>query len=496
MVRCNRCGPALPERSPAAFLRTPGTLASPPVSRPPGVRRAVSGSSSKRRARGAGPSSTGAPTLLTRVRFAVRALRHRNLRLFFSGQGISLVGTWMQQVAMSWLVYRLTGSSLLLGVIAFWSQFPALLLAPVAGALADRWSRYRMVVMAQSLAMLQAVILATLVLTRVVEVWHLVTLALFLGVVSGLDVPARQSLLVRLVAGPEDLPNAIALNSSMFNAARLVGPAIAGILIGLVGEGPVFLLNALSYAAVLTALAAVDVTEERGAPSGGSVLRTVREGFRYAFGFPPIRSILLLLALVSLLGIPYVVLLPVFARDVLAGDARTLGFLTSAAGLGALVGALALASRSSVRGLGRVIALSTGIFGAGLAAFSLSRNLWLSGALLVVVGFGVMTATASMNTVLQTLVDEEMRGRVMSLYTMAFIGMSPIGSLLGGALAVRLGAPATVLLGGSACVLLAAWFARQLPSLREMVRPIYERLGIIPEVATGLQTASELRPKA
>lgn len=396
---------------------------------------------------------------------------------------------------MSWLVYRLTGSSLVLGVIAFWTQFPTLLMAPVAGAVADRWSRYRMVVLAQSLAMVQAAILAALVVTGVVAVWQLVALALFLGVVNGMDVPARQSLLVRLVAGPEDLPNAIALNSSMFNAARLAGPAVAGVLIGLVGEGPVFLLNAASYGAVLAALAALDVPREsEGAPEG-SVIRTMGAGFGYAFGFPPIRTLLLLLGCVSLVGIPYVVLLPVFARDVLGGDARTLGFLTSAAGLGALVAALTLASRSTVRGLGRIIALSTAVFGAGLVAFSFSRNVWLSAALLAVVGFGVMATTASINTILQTLVDEEMRGRIMSLYAMAFMGMSPIGSLLGGALAQRFGAPTTVLLGGSACLLVAAWFGHQLPALREMVRPIYERLGIIPEVATGLQTASELRPK-
>lgn len=433
--------------------------------------------------------------MLTRVRFALRALRHRNLRLFFAGQGISLVGTWMQQVAMSWLVYRLTGSALVLGVIAFWSQFPALLMAPLAGALADRWSRYRMVFLAQSLSMVQALVLAILVLSGAVQVWHLVALALFLGVVSGLDIPARQALLARLVAGPEDLPNAIALNSSMFNAARMVGPAVAGVLIGALGEGPVFLVNALSYGAVLFALAALHVPEERAAAPAGSVLRTMRDGFRYALGFPPIRAILLLLALVSLVGIPYVVLLPVFARDVLGGDASTLGFLTSAAGLGALLGALALASRSTVRGLGRVIALATALFGAGLVAFAFSRTVWLSGAILVLAGFGVMMATASMNTILQSVVDEEMRGRVMSLYTMAFIGVSPLGSLLAGALALRIGAPATVLLGGSACLLLAAWFGRQLPALRRMIHPIYQRLGIIPEVATSLQTASEFKPK-
>ena len=434
--------------------------------------------------------------MLDRVRFALRALRHRDLRLFFAGQGISLVGTWMQQVAVGWLAYRLTGSPLVLGVIGFGSQFPAFLVAPLGGVLADRWSRYHVVVVAQVLSMLQAVLLATLVLTGVIRVWHLVALSVVLGLVGGLDVPARQALLVRLVKGPEDLPNAIALNSSMFNAARLVGPAVAGLLIGVFGEGPVFLVNAVSYLAVLGALWAIEVP--RGGPvlASGSVLAAMRDGFRYAFGFPPIRAILVLLALVSLVGIPYVVLLPVFARDVLGGDARTLGLLSSSAGLGALVGALYLASRSTVRGLGRHIVFSTALLGAALVAFSFSRQAWLSAALLLVTGFGVLVATASMNTILQTVVEDEMRGRVMSLYTMAFVGMSPIGSLLGGWLAVHLGAPVTVTVGGAACVLLAAWFASRLPALRETVRPIYQRLGIIPEVATGLQTASELRPKA
>ncbi|MBI4520680.1 MAG: MFS transporter [Gemmatimonadetes bacterium] len=432
---------------------------------------------------------------MSRVRFALRALRHRNLRLFFTGQGISLVGTWMQQVAMAWLVYRLTNSSLLLGVIAFWSQFPVLLMGPVSGALVDRWSRYRMVVVAQALAMLQAVILATLVLSGHAEVWHLVVLALFLGIVSGLDVPSRQALLVRLVAGPEDLPNAIALQSSMFNAARLVGPAVAGILIGIVGEGPVFLLNALSYGAVLYALAQLEVANDQAAPSQTSMFRTMREGFRYAFGFFPIRTLLTLLALVSLLGVPYVVLLPVFARDVLGGDARTLGLLTSAAGMGALVGALVLASRSTVRGLSPVIASSTALFGAALVALAFSRNVWLSAAIVALTGYGIMSATASMNTIIQTLVDEEMRGRMMSFYAMAFMGMTPVGSLLAGAIALRLGAPITVLLGGAACLVLALWFRLQIPKFREAVRPIYQKLGIIPEVAEGLRTASELRPK-
>jgi MFS family permease len=431
--------------------------------------------------------------LLSRVRFALRALRHRDLRLFLFGQGISLIGTWMQQVAMSWLVYRMTGSALVLGVIAFCSQFPCFLVAGVAGALADRWSRYRMVVVAQLGLMIEATVLATLVLTGTVQVWHLIVLAVWSGFCSGFDVPARQALIVRFVHG-QDLPNAIALNSSIFNGARLVGPAIAGALIAWVGEGPVFVLNALSYLAVLGAMWAVEA-RDKGSSGGESVLRTMSEGFRYAFGFAPIRAILVLLTLISMVGLPYSVLLPAFASDVLHGGAGTLGLLTAAAGLGALAGALTLASRESVWGLGMFIVRCTALFGVALIAFAWSRNVWLSSVLMMLAGFGIMATTAAMNTILQTLVEEHMRGRVMALYTMAFIGLSPVGALFGGALADRIGAPLTVGIGGAACVGLAFWFARELPALREMVRPIDVRMGIIPEVARGLQSASDLRVK-
>ncbi len=435
--------------------------------------------------------------MLDRVRFALRALRHRDLQLFLFGQSISLTGTWMQQVAMSWLVYRMTGSALMLGVIAFCSQFPTFLVAGVAGALADRWSRYRMVVVAQTALMIEAVLLAVLVLTGRVQVWHLIVISVYSGIASGFDVPARQALLVKLVKGSDDLANAIALNSSIFNGARLVGPAVAGLLIGMVGEGPVFALNALSYLAVLWALWALDARDEgRGARSGGAaaVLRTMGEGYRYAFGFPPIRALLVLLALISVMGLPYAVLLPAFASDVLHGGATTLGLLSAAAGFGALAGALSLASRSTVWGLGIVIVRCTALFGASLIAFALSRNLWLSMFALMCAGFGIMVTTAAMNTVIQTLVEENMRGRVMALYTMAFIGLSPVGGLMGGALADRVGAPVTGAIGGVCCIGLALWFWRQLPPLREMVRPIYQRMGIIPEVAVGLQAVSEVPP--
>lgn len=431
--------------------------------------------------------------MIARVRTAFRALRHRNLRLFFLGHGVSLVGTWMQQVAMSWLVYRLTDSELLLGVIAFAGQFPGLIMAPLAGALVDRWNRHRMVVVAQTLLMFQATVLAALVLTDRAEVWHLVALAIFSGLVNGADIPARQSLLVRLVGGTEDLPNAIALNSSMFNAARLVGPAVAGVLIGWVGEGPVFLLNALSYVAVLSALFAMRLPVERGGPAG-DMFAHIREGFAYAFGHAPTRDMLVLFAGVSLVGVPYIVLLPAFARDVLGGDARTLGLLTSCAGLGAFGGALSLAARDSLSGIGRLVVRATAALGLVLVAFSASRTFLLSASLLVLSGFALMMATASVNTVIQTLVSDDMRGRVMGFYAMVFIGVTPVGSLFGGAIATRLGAPVTVALGGLGCVALAALFGPRLSHLGDEIRR-REESGVLPEVASGLQTASELRPR-
>ena len=397
---------------------------------------------------------------------------------------------------MSWLVYRLTGSPLVLGMVTFVGNIPSLLISPLAGVLADRWDRRRIVLITQTLSMLEAATVATLTITGVVQVWHILALAGFLGIVNGIDVPARQSLLVRLVDGPSDLANAIALNSSMFNGARLVGPAIAGVLIGVVGEGPVMAINALSYVAVIASLLAIDIGPQ-ATPSAArpSVLQTLGEGFRYALGFAPIRSILFLLALLNLVGMPYLVLMPIFASDVLAGGPRMLGFLMGSAGCGALTGALYLASRTSVRGLGRMIGICSTVFGIGLVAFSRSTVAWISIPLLVLTGFGMMVTTASMNTVLQTIVDEDKRGRVMSLYAMAFMGMAPFGALLAGSVASRIGAPNTVLLGGIAVILAAQWFRHRLPALAEDVRPIYERLGILPEVATGLQQATELRPK-
>lgn len=432
-------------------------------------------------------------TLLERFRQTTRALRSRNVRLFFSGQATSVVGSWMQHVAMGWLVYRLTGSTVALGLIAFGGQFPSVVLSPLAGVLADRWSRHRMVVGSQLLGLAQAVVLAVLVVTGHIQVWHLYVLAVLLGVARGLDIPARQALLVRLVKEPEDLPNAIALNSSLFNAARLVGAAAAGVLVARFGEGPVFVLNAVSYLAVLWALWALELDEPKLRPRTASVVGSLVEGVRYAASFKPIGGVLLLLVGVAVVGMPYSVLLPAFASDVLGGGAETLGALTSATGLGALVAAIALASRSTVVGLGRLTAQTTALFGMTLVAFSLSRSAVLSAGILVVAGGALLTTTASINTVLQTLVEEEVRGRVMSLYTVAFIGGSSIGGVIGGGVARVVGAPIAVAMAGAGCMMLSVWFTRLLPTLRAQVRPVYVEKGIIPELATGVGGASTAR---
>jgi len=388
-----------------------------------------------------------------------RALRHRNYRLFFAGQGISLIGTWMQRVAMSWLVYRLTGSALLLGVVNFTGQAPTLLFTPFAGVIADRYDRHRLLVATQVMAMVQAVLIAVLVLTNVIAVWHLVLLSLFLGIVNAFDTPIRQSLIVDMIESREDLGNAIALNSSMMNGARLVGPSIAGILIASVGEGMCFLLNAISYVAVIAALMAMTIASKKMRAQRPHIWEAWREGVTYAFGSPPIRSVLVLLAVVSFMGMPYATLLPIFAQEVLHGGAQTLGFLMGAAGIGALIGAMFLASRDSMLGLETVLVVAAMIFGTGLIGFSLSRIFWLSCGLMIVSGSGMMVHMAAANTLVQTLVDDDKRGRVMSLHTMSVRGMVPLGSLIAGGLASQIGAPATLTLGGICCVLGALIFA-------------------------------------
>ncbi len=425
----------------------------------------------------------------------LRALRSRNYRLFVAGQGVSLVGTWMQMVAMSWLVYRLTGSAMLLGVVGFISQIPTLFISPVAGVLADRWDRRRLLMATQTLAMLQAAFLAFVVLTGIVQVWQIILLSLILGIVNAFDIPIRQSFVVEMVEHREDLGNAIALNSSMVNGARLIGPSIAGLLVASVGEGICFILNAISYLAVIAALAAMRIPPAlHRQRSRRPILHELHEGFLYAYESGPIRSILLLLALVSLMGMPYSVLVPVFAKEILHGGAHTFGFLMAAAGSGALVGTLYLASRHSVLGLGRVIVMATIFFAVGIATFALSTHFILSLTALAVTGFGGMTLVASCNTVLQTILDEDKRGRVMSFFTVAFMGVVPFGSLGAGLMAGIIGPRGTLLLGSVGCLVGAAVFGRYLPQIREKVRPIYLRMGIIQEVANGMETAAEQPP--
>jgi len=425
-----------------------------------------------------------------------RALRHRNYRLFFFGQGTSLIGTWLTRVATSWLVYRLTGSALLLGLVGFAGQLPTFLLAPLAGVLVDRWNRHRVLVVTQALAMIQSALLAAFALTHTITVWHVLALSAFQGLINAFDTPARQAFVVQMVDAREDLANAIALNSSMVNAARLIGPSVAGILISAFGEGWCFAIDAFSYLAVIVSLLMMHPRAVEKKATHARVLADLREGFRYVGGFAPIRAILLLLALVSFTGIPYTVLMPIFAGEVLHGGAHTLGILMGATGVGAIVGVLWLASRSSVLGLGRTTWIAGALFGAGLIAFSLSRWLWLSVPLLAIAGGGMMVQMAASNTLLQTLVDEDKRGRVMSFYTMAFFGMMPFGSLAAGWAGARIGAPMTVLCGGVATLVAVGLFMRKLPELRKSVRPIYVRLGILPEIAEGLRSAVEINQPA
>jgi len=402
-----------------------------------------------------------------------------------------LIGTWMQRIAMWWLVYRLSNSPFLLGVVGFAGQIPIFLLTPFAGVLADRMNRRRVLVITQTLAMMQAFILALLVLAGAIAVWHIISLSIFLGVIDAFDMPVRQSFIVEIVE-TRDLGNAIALNSSIVNSAQLLGPSIAGILIGSMGEGMCFLLNGISYLFVIVSLLAMKIASKKMETQNTHVLKGIRDGFSYAFGSTPIKSILLLLALVSLIGMPFRVLMPVFAKDILHGGPHTLGFLMGSSGLGALGGSIYLASRKNVLGLEKWIPLAVSVFGIGLIAFSLSRIFWLSLFLILLASFGMMVQFSSSNTVLQTIVDEDKRGRVMSFYAMALRGMAPFGSLLAGGLAGKIGAPNTLIVGGVSCFLGALMFARRLPLMREIIHPIYVRMGIISESASGIQMAPKL----
>jgi MFS family permease len=408
-----------------------------------------------------------------------RALRHRNYRLFFTGQGLSLCGTWLQQVAMGWLAYRLSGSALLLGVIGFCGNAGILAFGTLAGVVADRVRKRRALYLTQSLMLAQAATLAVLTATGVVEVWHLIVLALWLGTVSAFDVPLRQASYVHFVDDRADLANAIALNSMMVNAARVVGPALAGALLALVSEAACFALNALSFVAVIVAFARMRWHEEPRAPTTIGWLAHWTEGARYAFGFAPARTLLVVVAVLSWTVSPYSSLMPIYAKDIFGGGPRTLGFLLSAAGAGALASTAYLASRPSVAGLGRVIAIAAATAGLALAAFSHLAVLPLALVLIFTVGGGMILAAASSNTILQTIVDDRLRGRVAGFYVMAFLGMSPLGQLAAGALAKLIGVQATFLLNGIAATAAAVWFASRLPAMRAIMRPIYAQRGVI-----------------
>jgi len=407
----------------------------------------------------------------SRVRTTLRALRHRNFQLFFAGQLISLIGTWMQNVAQSWLVYRLTGSSALLGMVGFAGQIPVFLFAPIGGLIADRHSRHRIVVATQTSALLLAFILAALTLSGRVQVWHIFVLAALLGVVNAFDIPARQSFLVEMV-GRDDLINAIALNSSMFNGARIIGPAVAGILVAAIGEGWCFFANGVSYIAVIIGLLLMTVTPPARAIQKGSAVRHIIDGFRFATHTGPIRALLLLLGLVSATGMPYAVLMPVFADHIFHSGARGLGILMGFSGVGALLGALMLATRQGVHGLGRWVAVSCGLFGASLVLFSLSRSFWIAAFALIPVGFAMMTQMGASNTLIQSMTPDHLRGRVMSVYSMMFMGMAPLGALLAGVTAQRFGAPFTVAAGGVIAIAGAVAFGLGLPALRSEARQL------------------------
>ncbi len=411
---------------------------------------------------------------------AWRALSHRNFRLFFGGQSISLIGTWMTRVATSWLVYRLTGSAILLGTVGFAGQIPTFLLAPFAGVWVDRWNRRRVLLATQTLAMVQSLALAALTLTHRVSIHEILWLSVFQGVINAFDMPGRQAFLVQMVEDRNDLGNAIAINSSMVNVARLLGPALAGLLIAATNEGWCFLIDGVSYLAVLASLLMMRVHVTALRRAGTSMLEQLREGWTYVSRSAPLRTILLLFALVSLMGMPFTVLIPVFASKVLHGGPHTLGFLMGASGVGALAAALSMAARRSVRGLTKMIPIAAAAFGAGLILFGLSQSLWISLAMMVLTGFGMMQGMAASNTIIQTIVSEDKRGRVMSYYTMAFVGMAPFGSLLAGAMAHAMGAPLTVIVNGSVVIAGALWFTTRLKSVRREIKPIYQELGIMP----------------
>ncbi len=407
------------------------------------------------------------------IKNTFRSLRYRNYLLFFSGQSISLIGTWTQRIATPWLVYRMTHSPMLLGLVGFAGQLPTFLLSPYAGVVTDRIDRYKVLLSTQILAMTQAFILCILFFMHKLEVWQIIVLGTFLGMINAFDVPARQSLVIKMVDNKQDLGNAIALNSSMVNAARLIGPSIAGVLIAYFGEGYCFLINGISYLFVITTLSFIRIKRDFKLQVEKNFFQEFSEGFYYTFSNITIRTLILLLGLISLVGMPYTILMPVFAGKILHGSSHTFGFLMAATGIGALVGSLYMASRKTVAGLEKLIPVSTIIFGCGIIVFALSRNFYFSLFILLFTGLGMIFQMASSNTIIQTIVDEKKRGRVMSFYTMAFMGTAPFGSFLAGWSAKLIGAPATLVIGGVLCLAGSMAYLFVLPKIRKMLTLIY-----------------------
>lgn len=435
------------------------------------------------------PAASTAPTTTAKlpgISRTWRALRHRNFRLFFSGQSISLIGTWMTRIATSWLVYKLTSSPLLLGVVGFAGQIPTFLVAPFAGVWVDRLDRQRVLLVTQVLAMLQSLALAVLTLSGHINIQEIIVLSACQGLINAFDMPGRQAFLVQMVEDKRDLGNAIALNSSMVNMARLVGPSLAGGVIALFGTGYCFLIDGLSYSAVIASLFMMRLKPVPTVHSVAPMFQQLKEGWAYVARSTPIRKILSLFAIINLMGWPFTVLMPVFALKILHGGPHTLGFLLGAVGVGALSSAYSLAVRPNVRGLLKMIPISSGLFGIALIIFGFSRVLWLSLFILLFCGFGMMQQMAASNTIIQTIVEEDKRGRVMSYYTAAFVGMAPFGSLLAGTLAHSIGAQKTVIASGVCCIGGALWFTTQLRAVRKAIRPIYVDLGIVPPAVNAL----------
>jgi MFS family permease len=418
------------------------------------------------------------PKDLSAIKKIFSSLHSRNYRLYFIGQGVSLIGSWMQNIALSWLVYRLTGSVLLLGVVGFTSQIPTFVLSPFAGVLTDRYDRRKMLILAQTFFMFQSLVLGILVLFNLIEVWHIISLSLIFGVISAFDSPARQSLVIDLIDKPEDLGNAIALNSAIFNGARLVGPAIAGVTISVVGEGICFMLNALSFIAVIGALMRIKISEKQAVHST-NFIESFKEGFQYTFQSVPIRTLIIVLAVISLVGLPFIVLLPAYAKEILHGSSDTLGYLMSAMGAGALLGAFYMAARRSVIGLGKIISVNAGLLGLAIALVAFSGAMSFSLILFFFGGLSMILFLSSLNTMLQTIAEEDKRGRVMSFYAMALMGISPIGNLLAGIIASEIGISYTLLIGGGITILSGVWFEINRKTLREHIRPIYINKGIL-----------------